>query len=71
MTSVLKETFEMCMALTRSVATAMLGLGLVYALVTPTSPREVYMPSFLEHTCTEDMACWDCSTMGNLICGRS
>ena len=65
-----KEVFELCMGLTRGVVTAMLGVGLVYALVTPTSPREVYMPSFLEHElCTEDMACWDCSTMGNLICG--
>ncbi len=21
--------------------------------------------------CTEDMACWDCKTMGNMICGTS
>lgn len=21
-------------------------------------------------TCTEDMACWNCDEMGNLICGR-
>ncbi len=22
-------------------------------------------------TCTEDMACWNCETMGNLVCGTS
>ena len=22
-----------------------------------------------EPTCTEDMSCWDCATMGNQICG--
>jgi hypothetical protein len=23
----------------------------------------------LHRTCTEDMACWDCETMGNHVCG--
>lgn len=23
----------------------------------------------VEPRCTEDMSCWDCSTMGNKICG--
>ena len=23
-----------------------------------------------EETCQEDEACWDCATMGNLICGE-
>jgi len=30
------------------------------------SPNGQVVPVTL---CTEDMACWDCTTMGNLVCG--
>ncbi len=26
-------------------------------------------PELVDPPCMEDMACWDCETMGNLICG--
>ena len=29
------------------------------------------IPAEIESVCFEDMPCWDCATMGNLICGDS
>lgn len=31
--------------------------------------RDLAIRHRIEHTCLEDQACWDCTTMGNHVCG--
>lgn len=35
-----------------------------------TTESDVEIGEPLTVVCTEDMPCWDCETMGNLICGK-
>jgi hypothetical protein len=47
--------------------TAILVVGIAIALDRRTIPA-IPAPS-TSTTCVEDMPCWDCTTMGNRICG--
>jgi hypothetical protein len=48
------------------VVLGVLLLGAIYIVRTP-----IEQPVTVEHDCQKDEACWDCLTMGNLICGPS
>lgn len=48
------------MTLTNTIA------GIALALAMLLTPHPEIEP---DQRCTEDMSCWDCTTMGNRICG--
>jgi hypothetical protein len=50
----------------KTIAAAMLALAL--AGCSGTVPSR-WVPEPTTTVCHEDMACWDCETMGNKICG--
>lgn len=50
---------------TVSLLTVLMGMG---ACAQPTVTVNYPTPTVNEQ-CEEDMPCWDCETMGNLICG--
>ena len=58
----------------RNVVTLTLaGCALAFLVGVLTAGWGVYGPTqdLTERFCAEDMACWDCSTMGNGVCGQT
>lgn len=53
----------------RCAAQCVAALILAFALSACCPTRLVNLGSAKHVTCTEDMRCWDCTTMGNHVCG--
>lgn len=56
-----------------ALALAIVGAGLTIGAATPTGVGTPTPPpiTVTSTTCQEDEPCWDCETMGNLICGTT
>lgn len=50
-------------------AAAIIAAALTACTAPAHGPAPVPAPTAPAAECSEDMACWDCSTMGNRICG--
>ncbi len=48
---------------------ALVGTALVLQSTQPALNTAPALPATPAPVCQEDMPCWDCTTMGNLICG--
>lgn len=56
-------------ALAAGMVVSSLGYGLVSAVELHAAPAAPAHPTVSVAACEEDQPCWDCTTMGNRICG--